>query len=256
MAERPAFQARQYAFAAYIRDPDNAAVPDGVDPRRMAVYRDLFFNNLRNLLGTTFPVLRRLQGDAGWGRLVRAFLRQHRATTPYFPLLPREFLRFLESGLIAGSDDLPFLAELAHYEYAELEVALCADADPHDAVDPGGDLLEGVPMATAACRVHAYRWPVHRVSGDYFPDAPAAEPVHLAVFRGPDEKVHFAELNVVTAALLARVRDNPGQQTGRRLLEELAREIAFADIHTFVTHGAHMLREMRKRGLLAGSRRR
>ena len=256
MAERPAFQARQYAFAAYIRDPDNTAVPDGVDPRRMAVYRDLFFNNLRNLLGTTFPVLRRICGEAGWSCLVRAFLRQHRATTPYFPQLPREFLHFIESGLTTGSDEPPFQAELAHYEYAELEVAQSTEADEPDTVDPGGDLLAEVPVATAACRVHEYRWPVHRVSADFIPDAPSAEPVHLAVFRGADEKVHFAELNAVTAALLTRVRDNPGRLTGRRLLEELARELGLADAQTFVAHGAHMLREMRARGLLAGSRRR
>lgn len=253
MAERPEFQTRQFAFAAYIRDPENAALPEGADPRRMAVYRDLFFNNLRNLLATTFPVLRRVLGDTGWRHLVRAFMKEHRARTPYFPQLPREFVDFLESGPVVGADEFPFLAELAQHEYAELEVALCAGIDDPDAVDPGGDLLAGIPVACAASCVHSYRWPVHRIAADHVPTGPAAEPVHLAVFRGADDKVRFAELNAVTAALYARVRDNPANLSGRRLLEGLAREVGYADAEMFVGHGARMFDEMLGLGLIAGT---
>ena len=45
------FQDKQYAFAAHIRDPDNTIEPEGIEDRRMAIYRTLFFNNLYNLLG-------------------------------------------------------------------------------------------------------------------------------------------------------------------------------------------------------------
>ena len=60
MAEVPDFQPKQYAFAAHIRDPDNNPPPDGVEDRRMAIYRELFFNNLHNLIGNTFPVIKKL----------------------------------------------------------------------------------------------------------------------------------------------------------------------------------------------------
>ncbi|MDH4254937.1 MAG: DNA-binding domain-containing protein, partial [Gammaproteobacteria bacterium] len=56
MAERPAFQRRQYEFAAHIRDPDANPPPAGIEDRRMAIYRELFYNNLLSLLGSTFPV--------------------------------------------------------------------------------------------------------------------------------------------------------------------------------------------------------
>ncbi|MEJ2257816.1 MAG: DNA-binding domain-containing protein, partial [Woeseiaceae bacterium] len=57
MGERDSatFRKRQYAFAAHIRDPENVPAPDDIEARRMAVYRDLFFNNLFSLLGTFFP---------------------------------------------------------------------------------------------------------------------------------------------------------------------------------------------------------
>ena len=82
MAEVPAFQRRQFAFAAHIRDPDAVPAPPGIEDRRMAIYRELFFNNLAKLLGSTFPVLRKLHAPEQWRRLVRAFMRQHRAHTP------------------------------------------------------------------------------------------------------------------------------------------------------------------------------
>ncbi|MCJ7814965.1 MAG: DNA-binding domain-containing protein, partial [Xanthomonadales bacterium] len=47
----------QTAFAAHIRDPENQAAPAGIEDRRMKIYRDLFFNNIRSLLSSNFPVL-------------------------------------------------------------------------------------------------------------------------------------------------------------------------------------------------------
>ena len=71
MAERPKFQEKQYAFAAHIRDPQNVPAPEGIEDRRMAIYRELFFNNLKSLLSNMFPVLTKLHSDQHWRRLVR-----------------------------------------------------------------------------------------------------------------------------------------------------------------------------------------
>ena len=38
----PSFIDTQYQFAAFLRDPDNQPVPDNIEPRRMAIYRELF----------------------------------------------------------------------------------------------------------------------------------------------------------------------------------------------------------------------
>ena len=86
----------------------------------MAIYRKLFFNNLYNLLGTFFPVLRKIHSDDQWRRFVRGFMQHHQAQTPYFLQLPEEFLAYLEKEFESTEDDFPFLLELAHYEYSEL----------------------------------------------------------------------------------------------------------------------------------------
>ena len=104
MAERPGFQERQYAFAAHIRDPQGVPAPEGIEDRRMAIYRELFFNNLKSLLTNMFPVLTKLHSDQHWRRLVRKFMQRHQAKTPYFLQLPAEFLDFLQNEYEPGPD--------------------------------------------------------------------------------------------------------------------------------------------------------
>ena len=56
MADPERLRDLQLAFAAHIRDPQNRPAPAGIEDRRMAIYRELFFNNVRDLLGRGFPV--------------------------------------------------------------------------------------------------------------------------------------------------------------------------------------------------------
>lgn len=255
MAEMPEFQRRQFAFAAHIREPDANPAPAAIEDRRMAIYRDLFFNNLVSLLGSTFPVLRKLHARDDWRRLVRAFMARHRAHTPYFLEIPREFLIFLEKEYEARENDLPFLVELAHYEWAELALSVAPDPDPgeRDLVDPDGNLLDGVPVRSSLAWPLTYRYPVHRISPEYRPEAPGEQPTHLVVYRQADDEVGFMTLNPVTARLLAMIGDG-GEATGRVLLERLAAEIGWPDPQSLVAHGAEALAGMRDAGILLGTR--
>jgi hypothetical protein len=254
MAERPKFQQQQYAFAAHIRDPQNAPAPEGLEDRRMAIYRELFFNNLRSLLSNMFPVLTKLHSDQHWRRLVRKFMQRHQAHTPYFLQLPAEFLDFLQNEYEPGPDDFPFLAELAHYEYIELALSISEETDDLDGVDPEGDLLAGVPVKSALAWVYAYQYPVHRISAEFLPEAPAGQPVYLAVYRDTSDKVGFLELNAVTAGLLNAIQENDAGQTGDALLRKLAADINYPDTDAFVAHGSAAMQEMRSLDILTGAR--
>lgn len=254
MADPQGFKDKQYAFAAHIRDPDNVPAPEGIEERRMAIYRKLFFNNLYNLLGTFFPVLRKIHTDRQWRRFIRGFMRKHQAQTPYFLQLPEEFLGYLQDEFEAGEEDFPFLVELAHYEYAELALAVAENENELSGTDPHGNLLDGVPVKSDLSWSYAYRYAVHRISPDYLPREPEAQPVYLALYRDGEGDVGFLELNAITAALLDAVEFNEDRHTGEQLLRSLARKINYADADALVTHGADALREMRELGILTGAR--
>ena len=254
MSESSGFKDKQYAFAAHIRDPDHVAAPDGVEGRRMAVYRRLFFNNLYSLLGTFFPVMRKIHSDAQWHRFVRGFMQHHQAQTPYFLQLPEEFLGYLRNEFQPDDDDYPFLVELAHYEYAELALSISEDENDLTAVDPDGDLLGEIPVKSVLAWAFAYNFPVHRISPDFLPQEPETQPVYLALYRDHDDNVGFLELNAVTAALLEEIENNR-DLNGETLLRQLAGNINYPDDDALVEHGAAALLEMRQFGILTGTRR-
>jgi hypothetical protein len=254
MVERRDFQDKQYAFAAHIRDPENTVAPEGIEDRRMAIYRELFFNNLYNLLGTFFPVLRKICSDEQWRNAIREFMKNHRAKTPYFLQLPEEFLEFLQKEFRGLEDEFPFVTELAHYEYADLALRVSADENDTDGVDPHGDLLLGVPVKSVLAWVFAYQFPVHRISTDYMPKEPTEQPSYLTIYRRSDDKVRFLELNPVTAALLDAVENNQSELNGEALLRDLAPKIHYPDVEALIKHGVDALEEMRQLEILTGTR--
>jgi hypothetical protein len=254
MPDKTDFQAMQYAFAAHIRDPQNVAAPEGIEDRRMAIYRKLFFNNLYNLMGTMFPVLRKIHSDDDWRRMIRQFMQKHEAETPYFLQLPEEFLDFLEKEFEPGPGDHAFLLELAHYEYAELALSISCEENELHGIDPDGNLLEQTPVRSVLAWTYAYRYPVHRISPDYLPSEPAEQPIYLALYRGSDDKVRFLELNAVTAGLLDAIENNPDASNGEALLRELGDKIHYPDVDALIRHGADALKEMRQLEILIGTR--
>ena len=220
----------------------------------MAVYRRLFFNNLYGLLGRFFPVMRKIHTDDQWHRFVRGFMQHHKAETPYFLQLPEEFLDYLRNELQPDDGDYPFLIELAHYEYAELALSISEDENDTTAVDHDGNLLDEIPVKSVLAWAFAYNFPVHRISPDFLPEEPEAQPVHLALYRDQDDNVGFLELNAVTAALLEEIEENH-DLSGAALLRQLAEKIHYPDVDALVQHGGVALEEMRQLGILIGTRR-
>ena len=252
MVKVPEFQQKQYAFAAHIRDPENNPAPDGVEDRRMAIYRELFFNNLHNLIGSTFPVIKKLHQRDKFRSLIRAFMIRHEAQTPYFLEIPREFLAFLQDEYELQDDDFPFLIELAHYEWVELALSVSEETNDGSNADPEGDLMEGIPVRSVLAWTFAYQYPVHRIATDYLPTEPGEALTFLAVCRKANDDVDFMELNPVTARLLELIEANE-QNSGRELLLKLADEINYPDGDALVQHGAEAMQQMRQAEILLGT---
>lgn len=251
MGEKPDFQEKQYAFARHIRDPQNNPAPTGVEDRRMAVYRELFFNNLRSLLSQTFPVLRKLHQKKKWDSLIRQFMVGHEAQTPYFLRIPEEFLQFLQNEYEIQADDFPFLIELAHYEWVELALSVSDIVNDASGIDVEGDLLDGIPVLSNLAWTFAYQYPVHRISEEFLPDSPGQQATFLTVCRKANDDMDFMELNPVTARLVEMIEANDGE-SGRQLLTRLAQEIQFPDVDKLIQHGLEAMEEMRTAEILLG----
>lgn len=253
--EAPArLRAQQLEFAAHLRDPARNPAPPDLEDRRMAIYRDLFFNSLESLLSSGFPVIRTLRGDAWWRGLVRDFYREHCAHTPLFPEVAREFIRYLEARQQRETDDPPFLLELAHYEWIELALGLEDETSIPDDVDAAGDLLDGVPVPSPFAWPLAYQYPVHQIRTELQPDAPPAQPTFLLVLRTAALEIRFKEIDLLGFRLLQAINDNDAGATGREILAALAAEAGLADPADFITNGGGLLRQLHEREAILGTR--
>ena len=251
---RPDFQQLQYRFAAHLRDPEHQPAPDGIEARRLKIYRELFFNNVHNYLSNAFPVLRRLYDDAAWRRLVRGYYARHVAQAPQFHQIPEEFLDYLRNEREAEADDPPFLLELAHYEWVELSLAI-ADVEPNWArIDAHGDLLAAPPVVSPLTVLLSYAWPVHRIGPEHVPRQPPEGPTFLAVTRDRDDRVRFMHLNALSARLLHRLQTHP-DDSGRRHLDALVEQMDGAAPQAVIAGGADLLAQFHARDIVLGSRR-
>lgn len=240
---------QQFALARHVRDPARHPPPPGIEDRRLAIYRDLFFNSIDSLLSGNFPVLRQTLGDPAWRALVREFYADHRCQTPLFTEIGREFVRSLEER--ATDPQAPWLHELAHYEWVELALQIAEDALP--AHDAGGDLLAGIPVCSPLAWALAYAWPVQQIGPSNTPTAAPAAPTLLLVRRDAAGDVRFSELSPLVYRLLALLGENDAARSGRAVLETLASEAGTVDLPPFLAEGAAMLQQLHDEGVLLGT---
>lgn len=247
------FREQQYAFAAHLRNPDANPAPEGIENRRLAIYRELFFNNIQTLLAGTFPVLHRILGEKHWAMLVRDFYHHHVSHTPLFMEVPREFLGWLNDGFENDGRWPAFMQELAHYEWVELDVSIDPREIDAENFDPGGNILDNVPVISPVARSLAYRYPVHRIGPGFHPEGPGSQPTFLTVYRKRDDNVGFTEINAVTARLL-ELLESGGTATGRELLTRIAGEIGHPNVETVVNGGREILDQLKQQDVILGTR--
>jgi len=205
------FQEIQSGFAAYIRDPDRNPMPAGIEQRRMRIYAELFYNNIESFIAKTFPVFRDITDDDAWHHLVRDFVRDHHAESPYFTHICEEFMQYLDERMkrpdtSAGHPPIPpFALELCHYEWVEMALDLAPDADcgfDDEPVHPD-DALALSPLAWPL----RYAYPVRRIASDYQPTEPPDTPTWLIGWRNREDRVRFMASNAVTIRLLKLIDD-------------------------------------------------
>jgi hypothetical protein len=245
------FKDVQYAFTRHMRDPESNPAPEGIEDRRIGVYRELVYNNIEGFIANSFPVLRKITADEQWHEMLRDYVSRHQAHTPLFPRMPLEFIQYLEHERQGHPQDPGFMLELANYEWAEISVSLDTREIELDGVDVDGDLLSGVPVLNPIIMPHTYQYPVHHISPDNLPDAPPELPTYLLVYRRKDDEVGFLELNPVSARLIECIQIN-NDKTGQQLLEGITKELDHPDPQVVINGGHEIMRDMHSKDIILG----
>lgn len=197
----------QLAFANYIRDPAKYPAPDAIASERLAVYRELFFNNVRGFLDNAFPVLCSLYKADAWLALQQHFFANTACQSPYFLHIAEQFVGFLQEYTLTEHDPA-FLNELAHYEWAELYIGTKQATQPIIPLAPNEVINKPLALSELAL-LTAYQFPVQRISKSFQPDKPGELHCFL-IYRDTQDEVIFVSLNQASLLLLNQLNEQPG----------------------------------------------
>ena len=196
----------QQNFMDYIKDPSNP-LPEGIEARRMKIYRELFFNNVDGFVSNAFPVLKSLYSEQDWQQRVQLFFVEHDCHTPIFIEIAQEFLLFLQTEYTATEQDPAFMLELAHYEWLELVVAVAQESSQQKIInvaDIDTDAITKMSLSVSSTsQIAQYTFDVQHISEDYRPDTPTEAPQFFCIYADFDDEVSFLQLNPLTAQVLA-----------------------------------------------------
>jgi hypothetical protein len=249
MPDLPVFQKKQYEFSAFIRDPKNNSAPADVEPRRMAIYRELFFNNVEGFLSNTFPVLKSLLPANDWLDLVQDYFCKNRSDSPYFSSIPEHFIEYLNTDRTGSTDELPFMQELAHYEWIEMVLEL-AEGEAHQPSSiSADDLLSSIVRVSGLAYPLAYGFPVHKIGPEYLPDTCPENPTYLVVYRDHDDQVKFMEINAVTYALIEIIENN-SEYDCQMHLQQIVKQLNHPQPQQAFEHGVTILQGLVDRGVI------
>lgn len=243
------FQQLQQQFAAHLRAPHEQCPPGNIEERRLNVYRELFYNNVKGFIEQAFPVLGEILGEERWQGEIRQFWQNHSCESPYFIHISRSFLEYLVDEREGKPDDPPFLFELAHYEWAELDISVRRHEQLDRPIPPEAvsqDLY--LQLSDLAWPLH-YQFPVHQIRLDYQPLEPTSHGQFLVVYRDELGEVQFLEINAVTAQLLEFVESKPGIKLNQ-VAAQMAELLPQYTEEQMMTAVIAVVRQLAERGIL------
>jgi len=253
----PEFQKYQHQFVDYLRNPlKNEVLPESL-PQRSSVYAKLLYSKIEGSLDSCFPICCQLLGATRWKQLIQAFIKDHRCKSPLYREIPDEFMDYLmvEKPLVA----LPkFIIELAHYEWIELVLETEKSLISRQFFPDKSDLLNVIPIINPVFYLLYYHYPVQNITAadpywknwDTRIEPYPQENIVLAGLRDNNDKVHFIELNTVTARLIELLQE--GFSTGEQALLELAAEMHYGDHETILPFGAEILQQLEDQQIIIG----
>ncbi|WOI38911.1 putative DNA-binding domain-containing protein [Alteromonas sp. CI.11.F.A3] len=245
------FKSVQQEFVNAIKDPDSFETNDADIKRRMDIYQSLFFNNISGFISTGFPVLKSLVSEENWNALVRAFFIHHESRSPYFSDISKEFVEYLSASPELSFQLPAFAAELAHYEWLELDISIRKTFRDVVYFNVGEQVttVSVSPLATLA----SYTYPVHLIGVDHIPEAPAPEQQFYVVYRNEEQRVEFVHLNPLTAVLLHTIEQHEQGIDIDALGEQLRKQLDHLPEQTVLQGMQQIVSDMLQKGILLPS---
>ena len=255
---QPEFQQYQHQFVDYLRNPlKKEAIPESL-PQSSRIYAKLLYSKIEGSLDNCFPISCELLGTKRWTQLIQSFIKNHRCKSPLYREIPDEFIDYLmneQTALVLPE----FIVELAHYEWMELVLETIKPSHSTATFSIKGNFLTTIPVLNPVLHLLHYNYPVQEISASdpYWKnwssriDPYPQKAFILAGLRDSDDRIHFIELNTVTARLIELLQQD--LSTGEQALLELAAEMHYGDHETILPFGIEILQQLNDQKIIIGA---
>ncbi len=254
MTQEADFQRIQREFCAHLRDPRHVAPPEGIEDRRMAIYRRLFFNNIYGLIERMFPHTTDVVGAETLRETCYEFYSHYACRTPYFHQIDTEFASYLAQESPATLRDFPYAAELADYECTRRHINLAEDTPPSDTPvvpEQDDDLFERCLVLCPLMQLRVYEWPVHQITEALSEPRKPEVPTPLLLFRNRKGSVQVIDLDLPSARLLLGLQSQP-EYSARDHLDAMLNESDRTPRPAVVDGARNMLATLHRQGAILG----
>jgi len=123
-------------------------------------YRRLVYNVIKDTLKNAFPITKKLIGKKRWKKAVAHFFENHKCKTPQVWKLPLEFYEYYSENALPFKKEFPFINELLHYEWLEIEIFMMEDL-PVENFDTEKTSHNQIIVPNPEIKVLALQYPVH-----------------------------------------------------------------------------------------------
>ncbi|MBF0264670.1 MAG: putative DNA-binding domain-containing protein [Gammaproteobacteria bacterium] len=253
------FKACQYSFANYIRNPESVELNNfkDIEPRRMKIYAELFYNNIESFISNNFPVFKSITKDDIWDQLIRSFMKIHKCQTPIFTEIAKEFIQFIQSeqfqALDLSTKIYDFSLELLWYEYIELILSIDKDSIEWPLFDSNFESYENIisnkPQVSPLSQLCQFSYPVHKICTDFIPDETQKEDCFILIYRDREHQINFIQMSVMSNYLFQKIADNENQTT-KQILNNLCDEMNYEDKSSFIDAGLGLLSDWYEKDIL------
>lgn len=207
-------QRKMATFCRTGKDPSGV----GMRPERAMLYRDLILFTIQSALLNYYPLTYALLGEEKWQELTQDFFAEHPCGDPQFWKMPKGLAEYAEKSRWGEKVQIPFLADLLHFEWLEIEVCMMED-HRIPTLSQNGDVLDDIPYLNPEHRIVTYSYPIFQQLSSTEPLKKGKYP--LFSFRHPDTlDAHFFSMSVFFRTLIEIVAQC--SQSGRDALKMAA----------------------------------
>lgn len=185
---------------------------------RIGIYHSLVRDKVARVLERAFPLTHHLLQEKQWNKVVDHFLEKEDFSSPFLWKLSETFVHFVQKNRWSELFAIPYLDDLVHFEWLEIEIYMMPD-QPKKSFVREGEILEGVLYVNPESQIFSYSYPVFEKKdlprvmdkGTYF----------LLGFRHPlSGEAHFISLSPFFRWVIEMLHHVP--LTGRKVLMQAA----------------------------------